>query len=197
MALGAGTPAVYGIRAGLLSPFFAGVLAESADALDQSTRPSLPSLYSRRRRSPCHTPAFCQSLRRLPQVTPLHPSSFGSMLQGMPLLSTYTMPSSTDLAGTLGRPPFGLSDSGGSSGSTSSHSSSLIGGASSFGEPQHNHAAEDDTIPASRSRFAGSPSKKIPRSTAPAGPDRRPDRVSRADGDVLHRRREQVEAYPP
>ena len=33
VALGAGTPAVCGIRAGLLSPFFAGMLAESTDAL--------------------------------------------------------------------------------------------------------------------------------------------------------------------
>ena len=40
VALGAGTSAVYGIRAGLLSPFFAGMLAESTDALEQSMRQS-------------------------------------------------------------------------------------------------------------------------------------------------------------
>ncbi len=61
----------------------------------------------------------------LQQVTPLHPNSLGSIRQGMPLLKTYTMPSSVTLAGTLGLPSFGLGGAGGKSGSKIFHSSSL------------------------------------------------------------------------
>jgi hypothetical protein len=46
VALGAGAAAIYRVGAGLLSPFFAGTLAEYNDARDQSMRPSLPSLSS-------------------------------------------------------------------------------------------------------------------------------------------------------
>jgi hypothetical protein len=88
VALGAGATSVYGVGTGLLAPFFAGKLAESNDARDQSMRPSLPSLSRRTRRSACHTPAFCQSRSRRQQVTPLQPNSLGSMRQGTPHLKT-------------------------------------------------------------------------------------------------------------
>lgn len=86
VALGAGATAVYRVGTGFLAPFFAGTLAESNDALDQSMRPSLPSLSGRVRRSACHTPARCQSRSLRQQVTPLHPNSLGSIRQGLPLL---------------------------------------------------------------------------------------------------------------
>jgi hypothetical protein len=88
MALGARPTSVYRVRTGFLAPFFAGTQAESNDALDQSMRPSLPSLSSRVSRSACHTSARCQSRSRRQQVTPLHPNSLGSIRQGMPLLKT-------------------------------------------------------------------------------------------------------------
>ncbi len=89
MALGAGASTIYGVGTGLFSPFLAGTLAESKDALDQSMRPSLPSLSSSTRRRRRHTPASCQSRNRRQQVTPLHPnSSLGSIRQGTPLLKT-------------------------------------------------------------------------------------------------------------
>ena len=88
MALGARPTSVYRVRTGFLAPFFAGTQAESNDALDQSMRPSLPSLSSRVSRSACHPPARCQSRSRRQQVTPLHPNSLGDMRQGTPLLKT-------------------------------------------------------------------------------------------------------------
>ena len=60
VALGTRSAAVYRVGAGLLSPFFAGTLAESNNA-------------RRRRRQ---------------QVTPLQPISLGTIRQGIPLLKT-------------------------------------------------------------------------------------------------------------
>ena len=76
VALGTRPAAVYRVGAGLLSPFFAGTLAESNGAWDQSMRPISPSLSSNARR------------RRRQQVTPLQPISLGTIRQGIPLLKT-------------------------------------------------------------------------------------------------------------
>lgn len=46
VALGAGATSVYGVRTGLLAPFFAGTLAESNGARDQPMQPSLPIILS-------------------------------------------------------------------------------------------------------------------------------------------------------
>ncbi len=88
VALGAGVAAIYRVGAGLPAPFLAGTLAESTDALDQSMQPSFPSLSSSTCRRRRHTPASCQSRNLRQQVTPLHPNSFGSIRQGIPLLKT-------------------------------------------------------------------------------------------------------------
>ena len=88
VTLGPGPAAVYRVGTGFLALFLAGTLAESTDALDQSTSPPRPSLSSNARRRRRHTPAFCQSRNRRQQVTPLHPNPLGSIRHGMPLLST-------------------------------------------------------------------------------------------------------------
>ena len=118
---------VYGVGAGLLAPFLAVTLAESRQALDQSIKPTLPSLSRRARCSLRQTPACCQSRRRLQHVTPLpKPSSLGSIRQGMPLRSTNKMPSSAARSESRGRPPFGFGGWGGSRDSRIRHSSSFI-----------------------------------------------------------------------
>ena len=52
-------------------PFGAATDAESTEARSQSMRPASSSLSSSVSCSLCQTPAFCQSLRRRQQVTPL------------------------------------------------------------------------------------------------------------------------------
>ena len=72
------------------------------------------------------TPASCQSRSRRQQVIPEpQPISWGSISQGMPVFSTKMMPVKAARSGTRGRPPLGLGGSGGSSGATRAHSSSL------------------------------------------------------------------------
>jgi hypothetical protein len=104
----------------------AGTLAESRHALDQSISSVWPSLSSKARCSRSHTPASCQSRSLRQHVEPdPQPISLGSISHGMPVLSTKTMPVRAARSGTWGLPPLGLGGSGGSSGSTISHSSSV------------------------------------------------------------------------
>ena len=117
MMLGARPAPVGRIRAGLFAPLFAGILAESSAARDQSMRPRLPRRSSSRRWRRSHTPARCHSRSRRQQVLPLpQPNSFGRACQGQPVLSTNRMPVSAARSETRGRPPFGLGGSAGSSG---------------------------------------------------------------------------------
>ena len=88
VALGAAFTSIYRAGAGLLAPFFAGMLAESRAALDQSITDALPSPSRRTLCKRIHTPASCQSLRRLQQATPLTPNPSGSIPQGTPVFST-------------------------------------------------------------------------------------------------------------
>ena len=125
MALRARFAFIRRIGAGTFAPFLAAMLAESTAARDHSILPASPSLSSSTWWRRSHTPAFCQSLSLRQQVMPLpQPISGGRYSHGKPVLSTKMMPVRAARLGTLGRPPFGLSGSGGNSGSITSHSSS-------------------------------------------------------------------------
>ncbi len=134
MALRARFAFIRRIRPGCWAPFLAGTVAESTAARDQSILPVSPNLSKSTWCNLSHTPASCQSLSRRQQVMPLpQPISGGSISQGPPVLSTKMMPVKAARLGTLGRPPFGLSGSGGNSGSITSHNSSVrIGLAMSY-----------------------------------------------------------------
>jgi hypothetical protein len=125
MALRARFAAIRRIRPGLAAPPFAGTLALSRLARDQSIRSASPSQSSRVWCSRSHTPARCQSRSRRQQVTPLpQPASWGRYSQGSPVFSTKMIPVRQARSDTRGRPPFGFGGSGGISGSMARHSSS-------------------------------------------------------------------------
>jgi hypothetical protein len=126
MALRARFAAIRRIRAGRLAPFFARTLVLSTLARDQSIPSRSPRRSSSTRCSRCHTPACCHARRRRQQVMPLpQPISWGNSSHGIPVRSTKMIPLSAARSESRGRPPFGLGGSGGSSGSTTVHSSSL------------------------------------------------------------------------
>jgi hypothetical protein len=113
------------IGPGLLPPPGAGTLPESSEARDQSMWSATPSRSSRTRWRSAHTPAACPSRKRRQQVIPLpHPIAWGSMSQGIPVLSTKRIPVKAARWPMHGRPPFGLGGAGGNSGSIVAHSSS-------------------------------------------------------------------------
>ena len=129
MALAARFAAICRIRPGFVAPLLAGAKALSTLARLQSIVSVSPkrskSAWCRR----AHTPACCQARKRRQQVTPLpQPISWGSISQGMPLLSTKMMPVKAARSGTRGRPPLGFGGSGGNSGRMISHSASLTNG---------------------------------------------------------------------
>ena len=129
MALRARFAPIRWIRADGVAPLLAGMLALSREARLQSMR----SVSPRRSRSVwcsrSHTPASCQSRKRRQHVTPEpQPSSCGSISHGMPDLSTKMIPLKAARSETRGRPPLGLGGSGGSSGATRAHNSSLTRG---------------------------------------------------------------------
>jgi hypothetical protein len=129
MALGTLFAAIGRIRPGLFAPPGADTAAESSEARDQSMRPASPKRSSSTLWSRFQTPASCHSLSRRQQVIPdPQPISLGSISQGMPDLSTNTMPLSAARSSMRGRPPFGLGGSFGKSGSTTTHSSSVTSG---------------------------------------------------------------------
>ena len=126
MALRARFAAIRRIGAGSCPPFGAGTGNESTDARLQSSLSASARRSSRAWCSLCHTPACCHSRSLRQQVEPdPQPISLGSQDQGNPVRSTKMMPRSASLFETRGRPPFGLTGSGGSSGSTTAHNSSL------------------------------------------------------------------------
>lgn len=139
MPFGARFAAVSGVGTDEVAPLLAGMLAQSSEARLQSIWPTAPSRSSKVRCSASQTPASCQSRSRRQQVIPEpHPISWGSSSQGMPLLSTKMMPVKQARSGTRGRPPWGLGGSGGSSGATIAHNSSLTSG---LAMPQVYHAS--------------------------------------------------------
>jgi hypothetical protein len=126
MALRARLSLIRRIRSGLLAPLLAGTLAESREALSQSSWSASPRRSKSTRCSSSHTPASCQSRKRRQQVEPEpQPISLGSISQGMPLLRTKTMPLRAARSSTRGLPPLSLGGSGGKRGSMISQSSSL------------------------------------------------------------------------
>ena len=67
-------------------------------------------------------PASCQSRKRRQQVMPdPHPSSWGSISQGMPLRNTNKMPTKHLLSASRGLPPLGFGFKVGINGSINSH----------------------------------------------------------------------------
>jgi len=117
--------AIGGIRADRLAPLFAGTLALSRLARDQSIIPASPSRSSRVWWRRSQTPAACQSRRRRQQVTPEpQPISWGRYSHGIPVFNTKMIPVKAARSGTRGRPPLGLGGSGGSKGATMAHRSS-------------------------------------------------------------------------
>ena len=116
-------------------PFLAAMEELSMQARLQSMRSASRSWRSSSWCRRCHTPAACQSRSRRQQVTPdPHPISAGSISHGMPVRSTNRMPVNAARDGTGGRPPLGLGETGGSSGSMIRHSDSGKRGA---GIPSH------------------------------------------------------------
>ena len=129
MALRARFAAIRGVRADGLAPLLAGMLAESRRGPAPVDRSASPRRSSSTWCSRSHTPASCQSRSRRQQVMPEpQPISWGSISQGMPVFSTKMMPVRAARSGTRGRPPLGLGGSGGSSGATRAHNSSLTSG---------------------------------------------------------------------
>jgi hypothetical protein len=125
MVLAACLGPVSRVGACLVPPKTARTEALSSTARVQSIRSAACNLSRHVRWMRSHTPACCQSRRRLQQVIPLpQPISFGRSSQGMPVLSTNIMPARTCLSGILGLPPLGFGGAGGSNGSISSQSSS-------------------------------------------------------------------------
>lgn len=127
MAFRARFAAIRWIRPGFFAPFSAGTAEESSEARDQSMRSASPSRSSKTRCKRCQTPASCHSLSLRQQVMPEpQPISGGRYSQGSPVESTNRMPRSTSRFGMRGRPPRGLSVSGGNKGSMTAQSSSVI-----------------------------------------------------------------------
>jgi len=124
-----GLAAIRRVGAGELAPLLAEMLAESSDARLQSMRSASPRRSRRARWRRSQTPASCQSRKRRQQVMPEpQPNSCGNISHGMPLRSTKMIAVKTARSGTRGRPPLGLGGSGGSSGATTAHNSSLTRG---------------------------------------------------------------------
>lgn len=105
---------------------------ESTAACERSSWPASRNLASSSSCIRPHTPAFCQSRRRLQQVAPEpKPNRVGRWFHRRPVFSTNRMPLSAARSDTRGRPGcfLGRGLGGGSSGSISVHSSSSITGA--------------------------------------------------------------------
>ena len=94
----------------------------STTARDQSIWPSRESQSSKAKWIKSQIPPCCQSRNRRQQVMPEpQPSFFGSIRQGIPLRSTKIMPARQARSVRRGRPPFGLGERIGRSGSIKPH----------------------------------------------------------------------------
>ena len=124
-AVGGVRPHGLGRRPPFSTPL-AGIVVLSTLTRLQSIRSASPRRSSSARCSAYQTPASCQSRSRRQQVIPLpHPSSCGRYSHGIPVFMTNTIPVRHARSGTRGRPAFFFGRGGGSSGSTTAHSSSL------------------------------------------------------------------------
>lgn len=121
-------PPVCRVAAGFLAPRGLDTLAPSILARSQSIWSCSRKRRSSARCSCSHTPAACKSRSRRQHVMPLpKPSSCGSSSHGMPVCSTYRMPSKAARSSTVRRrPPFGEGVNTGISGSSAVHNSLLI-----------------------------------------------------------------------
>jgi len=129
MALRALFAAIRWILPGLIAPPTAATLEESSDALDQSMRSASPKRSSSIWCNFFQTPASCHSRSLRQQVIPLpQPISGGRYSHGSPVESTKRMPRSTSRFAMRGLPPLVLGGSGGSNGSMTAQSSSVING---------------------------------------------------------------------
>jgi len=127
MAFRARFAAIRRILPGLSAPFCAGTAEESREARDQSMRSASPKRSSNTWCSFFQTPESCHSFNLRQQVIPLpQPISGGRYSHGSPVASTKRMPRSTSRFGIRGLPPRVFSGSGGSNGSMTAHSSSVI-----------------------------------------------------------------------
>ncbi|PXW28331.1 hypothetical protein SAMN05445871_3952 [Paraburkholderia caballeronis] len=116
------------VGAGFLAPRGLATLAASRLARSQSIWSCSRNRRSSARCSCSHTPAACQSRSRRQHVMPLPKrSSCGRSSHGMPVCSTYRMPSKAARSSTVRRrPPFGDGVNTGISGSRAAHNSLLI-----------------------------------------------------------------------
>ena len=101
-------------------------------SIESPSRSSAQASANRSRSTRCRSPsapAACQSRRRRQHIGPVQPkTSRGSRSQPMPDQGTNTMASRARRSSHRGRPPFGFGGSGGSSGATAAHNSSLTRG---------------------------------------------------------------------
>ncbi len=120
--------AVRRVGAGFLAPRGLETLAPSRLARSQSIWSCSRSRRSIARCNRSHTPAACQSRKRLQHVMPLpKPSPCGKSSHGIPVCRTYRMPFRAARSSTVRRrPPLGDGVKTGMSGSSSTHNSLLI-----------------------------------------------------------------------
>jgi hypothetical protein len=122
MALAAELRSVGGIRPRLCPPKTARTELPSTTARDQSIFLRRPSQSRSTKWINCQIPASCQSRKRRQQVMPEpHPSSCGSISQGMPLRNTNRMPTRHILSAKRDLPPLGFALVAGMRGTTNSH----------------------------------------------------------------------------
>jgi hypothetical protein len=96
------------IGTGLLPPKTALIELASITARDQSILSERASQSKDTKWISCQIPASCQSRKRRQQVMPEpHPSSRGSISQGMPLRNTNKIPIKHVLSARRGLPPLG------------------------------------------------------------------------------------------
>ena len=123
--LAARLAAIRRVWAGVLAPLFAGTLALSSAARDQSSCLAPASRSSKARCRAAQTPALCHSCNLRQQLIPEpQPILAGRYSHGSPVLSTNRMPVSDARSGMGGLPPLGLGRSGGSKGAITAHKSS-------------------------------------------------------------------------
>ena len=126
VVLAAQLRAIRGIGTRFFPPHRARTDPESATARDQSSWSAARNSDSSNSWSFCQTPAACHSAKRRQHVMPEpQPISWGSISQGIPVLSTNKIPVSAARSQTRGRPPSALSGCAGRRGSTFNHNSSL------------------------------------------------------------------------
>lgn len=130
---------------GPISGIWAGLVIAVDRARPPATNQSSSERASQSSSAKCirsQTPARCQS-RRQHVIPDPHPSSGGSICQGMPLRRTKTMPVRHARSETRGRPPCGRRGRIGKKGSTRSHNRS---GSNAAAIPRSRYFADEDKV---------------------------------------------------